>query len=141
MTAIYWPSELPQQMVAEGFSLQHADGRLQTAPDRGPAKIRGATRSATAPISCAIEVTPDQYMRLTRFVDVDTQGGVLRFLIPDQILTGLRITDENGVVLTDESGAHLTIAAWWRVKFKDLPTISQRTTYVYRMGFTLNKVR
>lgn len=117
MSVLYWPSDLPQEVLAKDFSASPRDGRLAARTDTGPGRVRRRTSGAVAPVACRIITTWDGRMRFERFWNEETRGGVLPFLIRDQLLDGLPLGDEGGDTVTTEDDDILLIPAWWLVQF------------------------
>lgn len=123
-----WPETLPQRALAEGYSEGFRDGRLQTAPEAGPPKMRRRVSSVGKPVMVSLKVDVEQLTRLEDFWDIDTQGGVLPFWFPDQTRGGVQLFTESGVALETDIGAPFLNAAWWLVMFGGTPpSIGTRT--------------
>lgn len=117
----YWPSDLPQRVLADNFSEGLADGRLRTSMETGPGKSRRRFSAAPKPVAAAFKVSPDEKARLERFWDEEIAGGALPFLIADQTRDGLILLAEPGVQLLDDLGRPLILTAWWLVLASDSP--------------------
>lgn len=118
MTYPVWPSELPQRVLADSFSLGAADGRLMPQmPNNAPPPVRRRITGATRTASCSVVLEQPYAARLLRFRNETLEGATLPFLIPDQQNDGWPLLDENYEALTDENGEELLDTAWWLVRF------------------------
>ena len=106
--------------MADGFTDALADGRLRTAMESGPPKVRRRFSSAAKPITAQIKLDLEQRIRLDRFWTEETGGGSLPFWMPDQIL-GQQLATVEGAPLFASSGEPLVCAAWWLVLFGESP--------------------
>ena len=122
MAVPVWPVELPQKVLHDGYSERPVDGRLRTQTDFGPGKVRRRYSSAARPVSCAILVPDTLVARFDRFWNEETSGGVMPFIMPDQIFNGAFLLDNFGNQITDQNGNPLLVSAFWLVRFGDAPT-------------------
>lgn len=111
MTIPIWPSDLPQQTLAQGFQAAVRGKRLTTAMDTGPGKQR-RRGALVRPVTCAIMVDADQRALFDVFYEEECLGGTLPFLMPDQQLDGLLFD-----AVEDQDGAPLVIESWWLCQF------------------------
>lgn len=125
MSVPYWPSDLPQRVLREGYGEAAPDGRLFKKMDKGPSKVRRRFSSAITPVSATIVVTHDGLALFGRFWDEDLDGGALPFLIPAQRTDGRTITTSDGSALLDADGLPMLIEAWWLVRFGEAPPAKQ----------------
>ncbi|WP_430914067.1 hypothetical protein [Methylobacterium sp. sgz302541] len=138
MSIPFWPSDLPQRVSRNGFGETFRDGRLRTAMEAGPPKMRRRFSSAVRPIQASIEVTVDGKARLERFWSEEAAGGTLPFLMPDQTLDGLALTDGDGIQLLDDQGRPLVNTNWWLAMFGDsAPSVQNMGWIWYRVSFPL----
>ncbi len=72
---VYWPFNLPAEMLVDGFRGEFAKTKLRTEMEAGPAKQRRRFTASVQPLFGSIEVTADQLDHLQRFHDVDLSGG------------------------------------------------------------------
>lgn len=118
---IVWPAELPQRVLASGYSEGLGDGRLRTQMETGPMKVRRRFSSVARPVAASFRVSPDGKARIERFWQEDIRGGSLPFRIPDQTHDGLPLLAGDGLMLLDDQGRPLFITAWWLVMAGDAP--------------------
>lgn len=111
----YWPSDLPQRVLADTYSEGLPDGRLRTQMETGHAKSRRRFSSAAKPVTAAFKVSLDEKARLERFWEEDIAGGSLPFLIADQTMDGVALLADGGLQLLDDQGRPLINTAWWLV--------------------------
>lgn len=135
---VAWPSTLPQKFDISQFEASTRDGRLQTPMEVGPPKLRRRNALAVMPVAGSFLVEFDDYARFLRFWEEDTVGGVLPFTIPDQILDGEPLTDEDGNVITDENGDPLLMSSTWLVQFAAPPTFSAPSNRWIKVSVSLN---
>ncbi len=64
---IVWPAELPQRVLASGYSESLGDGRLRTQMETGPMKVRRRFSAVARPIAASFRVSPDGKARIERF--------------------------------------------------------------------------
>lgn len=121
MTVPFWPSDLPQRMLQEGYSEGSRDGRLFQAMEKGPPKVRRRTRLAIKPVQMTTIVDFDGKARLERFFEEETGGGSLPFFFPDQSADGFGISDDLGGALLTVDDEPLIIESWWLVMFAEEP--------------------
>lgn len=117
MTVPFWPVDLPQRVLVEGYSEGVGDGRIQQPMDAGPPKMRRRTSVATRPVRARLWVDFDGMARLKRFWAEGLAGGSLPFWFPDQTMDGLALLTADGAPLLTESGVPLVITSWWLVTF------------------------
>lgn len=117
----YWPSDLPQRVLADSFSEGLADGRLRTAMETGHAKSRRRFSSAPKPVAAGFKISLDEKARLERFWLEEIAGGSLPFLIPDQTRDGVALLADGGLQLLDDQGRPLINTAWWLVLAGESP--------------------
>ena len=134
-----WPTDLPQKLLSDGYSYGFADGRLKTAMDAGPPKMRRRFSSAVRPVAGQFYGSEDDMARLERFWAEDTAGGALPFLIPDQNRDALALLTSDGLQLQDDQGRPLINTAWWLVLFGDTPPQKQVVSgLIHKATFTLS---
>ncbi|MFG1340566.1 hypothetical protein [Xanthobacter autotrophicus] len=139
MSVPFWPSELMQRVLVDGYSEGFGDGRIRQAMDAGPPKVRRRFSAVTRPVRASIKVDFDGIGRLNRFWTEETAGGALPFWFPDQTSDGLPLLTADGVPLLTESGAPLLITSWWLVIFGDEePVISAESATLFVATFNLN---
>jgi hypothetical protein len=124
--------------LADGYSYGLADGRLKTAMDSGPPKVRRRFSSATRPVSGQIYGSIDDMARLERFWMSETAGGVLPFVIPDQNTDGLMLVTEDGAPLLGDDGQELANSSYWLAMFGDAPPQQSVVSgLIYKANFNL----
>lgn len=117
MTVPFWPADLPQRVLVDGYSEGVGDGRIMQPMDAGPPKMRRRTSAAMRPVRARLWLGFDQKARLNRFWTEGVAGGSLPFWFPDQTMDGLALLTADGAPLLTESGAPLVITSWWLVMF------------------------
>ena len=119
MTVVVWPSEAGEWMTAPDFTIAAPDGRMKSAPDVGPSKLRRRVSSAVAPVAGQMRCTLNQKARMERFWNEDTSGGVLPFVFPDQVYNNtILMTGEGEPILTEDDQVIL-IESHWLVQFAE----------------------
>ncbi|SEP21333.1 hypothetical protein SAMN04487843_108203 [Methylobacterium sp. ap11] len=118
---IVWPSELPQRVLASGYSETMGEGRLRTQMEAGPMKVRRRFSAVVRPVPASFRVSPDGKARLERFWREEIGGGSLPFLMPDQTHDGLPLLTDDSLQLLDDQGRPLINTAWWLVMAGDAP--------------------
>ena len=118
MTLPSWPTEL-ERPLRDGFSQQIGDNRRRQKADQGPPRMRRSTSKAIETIGMSFMATADLRDRFWRFYREEVGSGALPFLVPDWGRDGLVLWDSSGIVLTDEDGTPLLIAATWVCVFGD----------------------
>jgi hypothetical protein len=118
---IVWPAELPQRVLASGYSESLGDGRLRTQMETGPMKVRRRFSAVARPIAASFRVSPDGKARIERFWWEEIGGGSLPFLMPDQTHDALALLADDGLQLLDDQGRPLINTAWWLVMAGDAP--------------------
>ena len=132
-----WPADLPQRLLQEGYSYGFADGRLKTAVESGPPKMRRRFSVSPRPVTGQFLGSENDMARLERFWLEETGGGALPFLMPDQTRDALPLVTEGGVQLLDDQGSPLINTAWWLVMFGDTPPQKQVASgAIYRISLT-----
>lgn len=136
MTLAVWPSDLPQRVLAEGYSSGPRGNRLITKMQDQSIKARpigGKLRQ----VSCVIKVDHNQQARFDRFWEDDVKL-TLPFLFPAPQLDGEYLLDDTGERLLDDTGRPLIIEAWWLVQFgQQAPQYLAPTSRRYRIQFDL----
>jgi hypothetical protein len=80
-----WPAELPQLFERDGYQPPATpDGRLMTATDIGPGKVRPRTSALPRPVAGTMRMTYEQADILEAFVRDDLAKGSLPFVFPAQ---------------------------------------------------------
>lgn len=137
MSVPLWPSDLPQEVLQEGFQESFGEGRLSTKMETGIPKTRRRFSAVGRPIQAALILTIDQRARFKSFWDDDTSLGSLPFFMPDQLADGLALI-ANGLSLTDTSGTPLVTESWWLVMFGETPpSVRPLSGDIYRAEFGL----
>ena len=91
MTAL-WPSNLPNIVLVDGFTVGQADGRLQSEPDSGPPKVRLLTSARPTPVAAQLHLDgPTHSGRFDRFWAETLKRGALPFLIRDLLSLSNRV--------------------------------------------------
>ena len=118
---IVWPSELPQHVLASGYSESLGEGRLRTQMEAGPMKVRRRFSAVARPVSTSFRVSPDGKARIERFWREEIGDGSLPFLMPDQTRDALALLTDDGLQLLDDQGRPLINTAWWLVMAGEAP--------------------
>lgn len=136
---IYWPSGLPQAVLAASYERAYKDAVKGTDMDMGPPRTRLQTSSAPEIVRCAIELNFDRVPRFRRFFEEETALGSKPFIIRDQILDGLALEASPGVPLVTAGGEPITISSRWLVMFtpKQPPRESEPRGREIRISFSL----
>jgi hypothetical protein len=79
-----WPETLPQVLLQEGYSYRFGEGRLKTAMDAGPGKLRRRFSAVARPLSGMIIIDEQGLANLELFWSEDLRGGSLPFWFPNQ---------------------------------------------------------
>lgn len=138
MTIAVWPADLPQKLITDGYSYSFADGRLKTAMDAGPPKMRRRFSSAVRPAAGQFYGSADDMARLERFWMEETGGGALPFVLPDQNSDGLGLQADDGTQLLDDHGQPLINTASWLALFGETPPQRQVVSgLIWKAAFTL----
>ena len=74
-----WPSTLPQDLLAQGFSLTQQEQVIRTQMDAGPDFVRRRFTAASTMISGAIYADATQYATFWDFFNNTLNGGVDAF--------------------------------------------------------------
>lgn len=82
---ISWPSTLPQHLLVQGFGQSLPEGRVRSANDVGPPKVRRRSSQNVHIITGQMVMTFDQWADLQTFVNSTTGGGTLPFLFRDPL--------------------------------------------------------
>lgn len=82
---ISWPSTLPQHLLVQGFGQSLPEGRVRSANDVGPPKVRRRSSQNIYIITGQMVMTFDQWADLQTFVNSTTGGGTLPFLFRDPL--------------------------------------------------------
>ena len=134
-----WPTDLPQRVLRDGYSEGMPDGRLRSAMEGGPPKVRRRFSSAARPVQAAIKVTTSGKGRLENFWLEETLGGSLPFHFPRPGIDGEFILTDGVVPLLGPDGLPIRSAAWWLVLFGEQPPVFTPVQGVYwRAAFTLS---
>jgi len=80
-----WPTSLPSIFLTDGYAQGIGDGRIRSATDTGPGKVRRRTTAMASPIVGRILMTGPQLTTLETFVQAGTLGGVTTFYFPDPV--------------------------------------------------------
>jgi hypothetical protein len=116
MTLAIWPPELPFP-TRGSYQFSTGEGRLRSRNDAGPVRQRRRFSSVVNTVDMTFILTADQWARLQRFYDEELAQGEMPFVQPDFSRDGWPLSDENGAVLTTETGAAILIAATHIVQF------------------------
>lgn len=119
MALIYWPGELPQHVLQDGYGQGMRDGRLFSKTDRGPPKSRRRSSANMMKVSAKLLADVATVARFDRFWDDETEEGSLPFVMPDQIFDGAPLLDSDGAPLLDDAGIPLLMTSYWFVKFDE----------------------
>lgn len=120
MTVLVWPAALPNTMARDNHRYTFGDGRLRSATDVGPGKVRRRFSATAKPLSGTMILSLDQRIQLETFWNDDTKGGTLPFIFPAIGIDGAALTMADGTELTTSDGTPITMSAHWLVQF--LPT-------------------
>lgn len=82
---VSWPSTLPQHLLVQGFGQSLPEGRVRSANDVGPPKVRRRSSQNIYIITGQMVMTFDQWADLQTFVNSTTGGGTLPFLFRDPL--------------------------------------------------------
>jgi hypothetical protein len=82
---VSWPSTLPQYLLVQGFGQSLPEGRVRSANDVGPPKVRRRSSQNIYTITGQMVMTFDQWADLQTFVNSTTGGGTLPFLFRDPL--------------------------------------------------------
>jgi hypothetical protein len=136
---VAWPSDrLPLDIDVSSFSLSRPDGRLRSPMSQGPAKVRRATSAAPMPVAVSLTLDTDQAALLEHFYEVNLNGGIEPFTLPDKRYDGQPLLDSSGNPLLDGSGNPLLISASWLARIADAtPQQSAVSGTVYRYSLQL----
>ena len=136
---VAWPSDrLPLDIDVGGFSLSHPDGRLRSPMSQGPAKVRRLTSAAPMPVAASLTLDTDQAALFRNFYEVNLDGGIEPFTLPDKRYDGQPLLDSSGNPLLDEDGTPLLISASWLARIADAtPQQSAVSGTVYRYTLQL----
>jgi hypothetical protein len=80
-----WPTSLPSIFLTDGYAQGFGDGRIRSATDTGPGKVRRRSTAMASPVVGRMLMTAAQLATLEKFVATDTLGGVLTFFFPDPV--------------------------------------------------------
>lgn len=139
---VYWPDDLPQRVVTDGYTRGVADSRVFTSMDSGLDKSR-SRGIAAEPVACQLYLARSQYARWLRFWKEDTGGGILPFLIPDQNFDGIDIATSDELTITTEEDVVVVGVYNWLVIFgKETPQVRvvPNSATLYNLSFTLLKL-
>lgn len=118
-----------------------ADGRVVTAMDAGPSKMRRRTSAAERPVRCRLTLQDSDRAFLERWWDEDLGGGVSPFWFRDLMLHGHVLATEDllePLLLTDTDDYDIVCDGTWLVRFGERgPTWSQIGAGVWRVEFEL----
>jgi hypothetical protein len=136
---VAWPSDrLPIDVDVSSFSLSRSDSRLRSSMSQGPAKVRRATSAAPMPVAVSLTLNTDQAALFEQFYEVNLNGGVEPFTLPDKRYDGQPLLDSSGNPLLDGSGNPLLISASWLARIADAtPQQSAVSGTVYRYSLQL----
>lgn len=140
MTVPVWPAApFPQQLDIQGFSKGLRDGRLSSQTDAGPGIVRRRFSSAVSLVSCQTPpIDQAEVARFERFWTEETGGGVLTFLMPDQLNDGTELLDEDLNEITTQADSTILVALWWRARFGDeAPAVTPIDGEWFRIAFGL----
>jgi len=82
---VSWPPTLPQHLLVQGFGQSLPEGRVRSANDVGPPKVRRRSSQNIYIITGQMVMTFDQWADLQTFVNSTTGGGTLPFLFRDPL--------------------------------------------------------
>jgi hypothetical protein len=115
MAVLYWPSELPQFSLRDGYLYTFAGGRESVATDSG-FTISRPKGNGFHRIDVVFAVERELVARFERFWLEETKG-VLPFNISNQLFDGQPLLDESGEPILDEQDQPLIVVAKWLVRF------------------------
>jgi len=127
VTVPVWPPELPRRVLVDNQKTTLGEGRLKSATDVGPGKVRRRFSSAVKPVTVNFTLNGDQRIRFISFFEEDTAMGSLPFLFPEVGLYGAMLTTSSGDPLTTLGGVPITAVSWWLVRYSiasDPPSIT-----------------
>lgn len=136
MPLTFWPAELPQRVLREGYAESVADGRLISQMSAGMGTARRRTSAASRPVEAGLHLTFARMGRLKRFWEQDTSGGALPFIMPDQTGDGIAILDSGGPVILDNNDVPILTTSYWLVMFAG-PIRWTSVGAQFRANFTL----
>jgi len=105
-----WPEALPC-FTAYDYAEGHAENRLRSSNDKGPAKVRARQSSAAAPLKLRCIVDRAQLVLFRAFYGETLIQGSLPFTIPDPTAAGTLLVRfaEDGFQLSRHSGVRFAI--------------------------------
>jgi hypothetical protein len=116
MAVLTWPADLPPFVQREGYAETLADGRKKIETDSGFDFLR-LDSPGFEQVAGSIYVPRERVPRFKRFWKVETRGGVLPFVISDQLLDGQQWLDSSGEPILDDSGEVILVVAKWLARF------------------------
>lgn len=84
MVSATWPSTLPQDFRADGFSDSLENGLIKDEMNVGPPIYRRRSSAAPQPFSGSMTMTSAEWAELDTFFNDTLNGGTLRFVLPAQ---------------------------------------------------------
>lgn len=79
MSVPEWDTDLPQELLLDGYSESLPDVTIKSDMDAGPAKVRRRFTAGVTPVSGFILVTSTQLATFITFYNSTLLGGSLRF--------------------------------------------------------------
>lgn len=116
MAVLTWPSDLPPFVQREGYAETLADGRKKIETDSGFDFLR-LNSPGFEQVSGSIFIPRDRVPRFKRFWKEETRGGVLPFVVSNQLLDGQALLDSSSEPLLDGSGGTILVVAKWLARF------------------------
>lgn len=107
MTVPTMPAEL-SKILQSGFTREHVDTRYRLETETGPPSFRRRHAVRTSRLQGQIRVERGLTLRLDRFWEEIIGYGTSPFYMPDPLLDGRDLTDDNDVLLTDDNDVVLS---------------------------------
>ncbi len=79
MATYDWPSNLPQELLQNGFNNSFPNTLVRTQMDEGPDKVRRWGTAAIEPVKGQLILDFDEYGYLRTFYDTTLDGGAEKF--------------------------------------------------------------
>lgn len=135
------PDYLLRYVTPDEISSTMPDARIRVDPDAGPPLMHRAYSLTVRPISFRVVTDRDGMSMLRNFWAHDLIGGVKPFVMPDLMLHGAVLTDENGNDLTDDDdgGDAILNSAPIVVQFSEPPreAVFGRATLYISVSFSV----
>lgn len=74
-----YPASLPQQPLVDGYEEGFPNTLVRTQMDKGPDKVRRRFTAGTRTFTIQLLLDETQVQTLDDFIDIDLEGGALRF--------------------------------------------------------------